>query len=618
MFLGNAENVKGYRVYDLDASKATVARSVQLDSVRTLTLQYVPPERVCSRRSREPVLLLLEHGSDGDEEQKLEHRDGPPSPNRARIDEDTLVAEAVLAYSASIVEGTDTYAQGMVSSEAAKWRDAMKAELLLHERNGTWTLVPREPDKRTIGLFAKKRDENGRVIRYKAHLVAKVFIRKFGVDVIETYTLVTNMNSIRVVLPLDVVNGYISNRWMPTQRFWTLKDLVDMEVPPFGIDHDGNHVCQLNKAIFRLKQAEWRGIRQSTKFWLREVFRNEYVYICLYVYDMIIVAKTSEEIREVKNILKTSFKMKELGAAKSIYIDHDEEVGTFVIKQTRYIHDVAERFGQRDVKRVDNPCTSNRTVAKEKLPRTDAERAEMRSKPYRSLIGYLSYITTCTRRDGIRVLRYLTTREFGIFYHRGSSGIRSEAYTDADWGSNIDYRRSVSGVLVVIGNAAVEFKSMFQRTVALSLPEAEYMVFEHLYARGGVGPRNANGYGARVANPSVEGQPRCLSLANNAGYHARTQHVDIHYHFIRENVEDETVKIGYIDTKHHLADIGTKASRQKEVKYHQNASGVKTKVTEQSRRVGMLSMHRSMYGSRSFRYGLVTVRLQVETVETVH
>ncbi|OWZ19133.1 polyprotein [Phytophthora megakarya] len=39
-----------------------------------------------------------------------------------------------------------------------------------------------------------------------------------------------------------------------------------------------------------------------------------------------------------------------------------------------------------------------------------------------------------------------------------------------------------------------------------------------------------------------------IALASNAGYQARTKHVDIRHHFIRENVEDGTVKIGYIDT----------------------------------------------------------------------
>jgi hypothetical protein len=203
ILLGYAENVKGYRVFDLDASKVKVVRSVKLDerevdgiyetqSVQNGTVVHVsedahdavvpapverqpvmeepmegvendasdepmestepeqdpapplllaeerpaptglelapyraPPtvfedDRVVfhpptdrSRRGREPV-FLLEDGTDAAEERKSEGSDGPPSPKRARIDEDGLLAEAVLAYAASIGNAVDiptTYAQ---------------------------------------------------------------------------------------------------------------------------------------------------------------------------------------------------------------------------------------------------------------------------------------------------------------------------------------------------------------------------------------------------------------------------------------------------------------------------------------------------------------------------
>ncbi|OWZ22992.1 Integrase, catalytic core protein [Phytophthora megakarya] len=213
--------------------------------------------------------------------------------------------------------------------------------------------------------------------------------------------------------------------------------------------------------------------------------RNRYVYVCLYVDDMIIAAKTSDEIREA------TFKMKELGAAKFIFdmdIDHDKEVGTLMIKQACYIDDVAERFGQRDVKPVYNSCDFNLKVSKTQSLATDAERAEMRSEPYRSLVGCLLNITTCRRPDVACVVTQLSRflanpglehwrpkLEFGFVYDRGSGEIKAEACTDADWGSSIDDRGSVSGVLVMIGNGPVVFKSKFQRTVALSSAEAEYM-----------------------------------------------------------------------------------------------------------------------------------------------
>ncbi|KAE9188971.1 hypothetical protein PF004_g22347 [Phytophthora fragariae] len=242
MFLGYAENVKGYRVFDLDASKVKVTRYVKLDEREVdgiyetlparngkvihvsedahdavtpapvgrqpaveepmegvendapgVSMESVEPEqdpapplllaeerpastglelapyrapptvfeddRVVfhppvhrSRRAREPV-FLLEDGTDAEEERKPEGSDGPPSPKRARIDEDGLLAEAVLGYAASIGDAVDiptTHAQAMASDDTAQWREAIDAELLSHERNGTWTLVPQVRSRGTL------------------------------------------------------------------------------------------------------------------------------------------------------------------------------------------------------------------------------------------------------------------------------------------------------------------------------------------------------------------------------------------------------------------------------------------------------------------------------------
>lgn len=54
------------------------------------------------------------------------------------------------------------------------------------------------------------------------------------------------------------------------------------------------------------------------------------------------------------------------------------------------------------------------------------------------------------------VLRYLkTTRIYGITYDGSTSEVQITAYTDADWGSNIDDRRSMSGTIFMIGGAPV-------------------------------------------------------------------------------------------------------------------------------------------------------------------
>ena len=70
-------------------------------------------------------------------------------------------------------------------------------------------------------------------------------------------------------------------------------------------------------------------------------------------------------------------------------------------------------------------------------------------------------------------------------------------------------------------------------------------------------------------------------MASNAGYHARMKHVNVRHHFIRENVERGTLKVDYINTKHQLADVLTKRLGAKSFKYLRDASGIKSKKTEQ-------------------------------------
>ena len=57
----------------------------------------------------------------------------------------------------------------------------------------------------------------------------------------------------------------------------------------------------------------------------------------------------------------------------------------------------------------------------------------------------------------------------------GTGSVTAEAYSDANWGTNLDGMRSVSGVMGKIGSASVVLKSKFQRTVPLSSAQAEYM-----------------------------------------------------------------------------------------------------------------------------------------------
>ena len=73
------------------------------------------------------------------------------------------------------------------------------------------------------------------------------------------------------------------------------------------------------------------------------------------------------------------------------------------------------------------------------------------------------------------MLRYLKgTKEFNIKYD-GSSDAGLIGYSDSDWGENRDDCHSISGHVFLMANGAISWASQRQKTVALSVGEAEYM-----------------------------------------------------------------------------------------------------------------------------------------------
>ena len=75
------------------------------------------------------------------------------------------------------------------------------------EDNGVWDLVELPKGSKPIGckwIFKTKRDSNGNVERYKAHLVTKVFIQKEGINYKETFSPTSTKDSFRIIMTLVV------------------------------------------------------------------------------------------------------------------------------------------------------------------------------------------------------------------------------------------------------------------------------------------------------------------------------------------------------------------------------------------------------------------------------
>ena len=136
-------------------------------------------------------------------------------------------------------------------------------------------------------------------------------------------------------------------------------------------------------------------------------------------------------------------------------------------------------------------------------------------------------------------------------------------YSDADWGGNIDNRRSTSGSVYLLGHGAVSWFSKGQKSVALSTMEAEYMALneclkEGLWLRQLLGEIGFSQEGSTVVHEDNES---CIKFTKNPHCHQRSKHIDIRYHFNRETVARGEFLIQYCPTKDMVADICTKPMR---------------------------------------------------------
>ncbi|POM71774.1 Polyprotein [Phytophthora palmivora] len=105
--------------------------------------------------------------------------------------------------------------------------------------------------------------------------------------------------------------------------------------------------------------------------------------------------------------------------------------------------------------------------------------------------------------------------------------------------------------------------------VALSSTEAEYMALndcikEVVWMRRLLKDIGAEQHGSTMIYEDNQG---AMALANSVGYQARTKHIDIRYHFIREKVASGEVELTYEESKNQLADFLTKGLSMKMLHY---------------------------------------------------
>ena len=133
-------------------------------------------------------------------------------------------------------------------------------------------------------------------------------------------------------------------------------------------------------------------------------------------------------------------------------------------------------------------------------------------------------------------------------------------YSDANWAGDVDTRRSTSGYVFKIADSTISWSSRKQATVAKSTTEAEYVSLNQATQEAIWMRQLLSDIGHKADKPTLlyEDNQGAIDIAKNQRFHSRTKHIDITFHFIRERISSNEIKLVYCESESMLADIMTK------------------------------------------------------------
>ncbi|KAH9754149.1 Integrase catalytic domain-containing protein [Citrus sinensis] len=443
IFLGYADGVKGYRLWDPTAHKIVISRDAIFVKDQ---LQRRDEDDGTTKEKSETVPVYVENNLEDSDSSEVapEHEEQEPvdseTPEVCRSTRERrpptwhseYVTEINVAYCLLTEDGEPpTFHEALNSSDVALWKTTMQEEIEALYKNKTWELVPLPHGRKSIGnkwVYKIKRDGNDQVERYRARLVVKGYAQKEGIDFNEIFSPVVRLTTVRIILAmcatfdlhleqLDVKTAFLHGE---------LEEEIYM-LQPEGFAETGkeNLVCRLNKSLYGLKQAPMCWYKRFDSFimslgynrlssdhcaYYKRFKDNDFIILLLYVDDMLV-----------------------------------------------------------------------------------AERKEMSRVPYASAVGSLIFAMICTRPDIAQavgavsrymvnpggehwiavkmILRYIRgTSDVALCY--GGSEFTVRDYVDSDFTGDLDKRKSTTGYVFTLAGAAVSWVSKLQTVVALSTTEA--------------------------------------------------------------------------------------------------------------------------------------------------
>lgn len=225
---------------------------------------------------------------------------------------------------------------------------------------------------------------------------------------------------------------------------------------------------------------------------------EELTLIAIWVDDGLVCSSSAEVIKDVLKHLNTYFEMRALPADcfVGMEITRDRARRQLYVNQAKFIATILNRFNMDSANPKATPADHSSRLTMSMSPTTESGTFVMRKVPYREAVGCLMYLTIVYRPDIAfavgqvsrycenlgpahweavkRILAYISgTRKHGLFFSGSSQPLNG--FSDADYGGDLDHRRSTTGYIFTHNGGPVAWCSRRQTCITLSTTEAEYV-----------------------------------------------------------------------------------------------------------------------------------------------
>ena len=216
-----------------------------------------------------------------------------------------------------------------------------------------------------------------------------------------------------------------------------------------------------------------------------KVCGSKYIFLVLYVDDILLVTNDIGLLVETKQLLFSHFDKKDLGEASyvlGIQILRDRPSGILRLSQQMYIERILKRFNMQSYYSGKAPIVKGDRFSKGKCPQNDIERYKKNAISYSSVVGSLMYAQACTRPDiaffvsvldrylsdlgqslwkaAKNILRYLQGTKDLMLTYRRTDTFEVVGFSDSDYVGCVDDKKSTSGYIFIMDEEAFSWKSV--------------------------------------------------------------------------------------------------------------------------------------------------------------